>query len=151
MPRAKRGFKARRRRNRILKHAEGFYSARSRIFGDAVEAVRNAWQYAYIGRRLRRRDFRRLWITRINAAARTAGTTYSRLIPGLKKANVILDRKILSELAVSDPSAFAEVVRVAKGLARRAHHAIAPRPNVAGRFAFSAGQRAPGALRYPTN
>ncbi|MCC6646755.1 MAG: 50S ribosomal protein L20 [Polyangiaceae bacterium] len=149
MPRAKRGFKARRRRNRILKHAEGFYSARSRIFGDAVEAVRNAWQYAYIGRRLRRRDFRRLWITRINAAARTAGTTYSRLIPGLKKANVILDRKILSELAVSDPPAFAEVVRVAKGLPPAAP--TSPRGReVAGRSRFLRSRRCPR-LRHRAN
>lgn len=115
MPRAKRGFKARRRRNRWLKHAEGFYSARSRIFGDAVEAVRNAWQYQYIGRRLRRRDFRRLWIARINAAARQVGTTYSRLIPGLKKAAVTLDRKILADLAVVDPAAFQALSKLAAG------------------------------------
>ena len=113
MPRAKRGFKARRRRNRMLKHAEGFYSARSRIFGSAAEAVRNAWQYSYIGRRLRRRDFRRLWIVRINAAARAAKTTYSRLIPGLKKASISLDRKILAELAVVDPAAFTAIARLA--------------------------------------
>lgn len=113
MPRAKRGFKARRRRNRMLKHAEGFYSARSRTFGAAAEAVRNAWQYAYIGRRLRRRDFRRLWIARINAAARTNGTTYSRLIPGLKKANIAMDRKILADLAVVDPAAFTAVTKIA--------------------------------------
>ncbi len=114
MPRAKRGFKARRRRNRILKHAEGFFSARSRIFGDAVEAVRNAWQYQYIGRRLRRRDFRRLWIARINAAARQVGTTYSRLIPALKNANIGIDRKILADLAVADPAKFGEIVEQAK-------------------------------------
>ncbi|MCS6898659.1 MAG: 50S ribosomal protein L20 [Myxococcales bacterium] len=113
MPRAKRGFKARRRRNRWLKHAEGFYSARSRIFGDAIEAVRNAWQYQYIGRRLRRRDFRRLWIARINAAARQAGTTYSQLIPALKGASILLDRKILADLAVADPAVFGAVVKLA--------------------------------------
>jgi large subunit ribosomal protein L20 len=97
----------------MLKHAEGFYSARSRTFGAAAEAVRNAWQYAYIGRRLRRRDFRRLWIARINAAARTNGTTYSRLIPGLKKANIAMDRKILADLAVVDPAAFTAVTKIA--------------------------------------
>lgn len=113
MPRAKRGFKARRRRNRVLKHAEGFYSARSRLFGIAVEAVRNAWQYAYIGRKLRKRDFRRLWIARINAGARANGSTYSRLIAGLKKASVQLDRKILADLAVADPAAFATVAKLA--------------------------------------
>lgn len=112
MPRAKRGFKARRRRNRWLKHAEGFYSARSRIFGDAVEAVRNAWQYQYIGRRLRRRDFRRLWIARINAAARLTGTTYSKLIPALKGASIVLDRKILADLAVADPTAFNAIAKL---------------------------------------
>lgn len=111
MPRAKRGFKARRRRNRWLKHAEGFYSARSRQFGSAVEAVRNAWQYMYIGRKLRKRDFRRLWIARINAGARQNGTTYSRVIASLKKANIALDRKILAELAIVDAPVFAQVLK----------------------------------------
>ncbi|HEU4405567.1 MAG TPA: 50S ribosomal protein L20 [Polyangiaceae bacterium] len=115
MPRAKRGFKARRRRNRMLKHAEGFYSARSRLFGVAAEAVRNAWQYAYIGRKLRKRDFRRLWIARINAGARANGSTYSRLIAGLKKASVQLDRKILADLAIADPAAFASIAKLASG------------------------------------
>jgi large subunit ribosomal protein L20 len=114
MPRAKRGFKARRRRNRWLKAAEGFYSARSRTFANAVEAVRNAWQYAYVGRRLRRRDFRRLWIARINAAARSQGTTYSRFIAGLKKASISLDRKILADLAVADPAAFSAIAAITK-------------------------------------
>ena len=114
MPRAKRGFKARRRRNRILKHASGFHSARSRLFAYAKEVVMKAWVYAYAHRRRKKRDFRRLWITRINAAARTNGTSYSRLMHGLKGANVALDRKILSELAVADPAAFAKVVATAK-------------------------------------
>lgn len=118
MPRAKRGFKARRRRNRWLKHAEGFYSARSRIFGDAVEAVRNAWQYAYVGRRLRRRDFRRLWITRINAAARREGMTYATFMHGLKLAEIDLDRKVLADIAVHDADAF-------RRLAQRAREASA--------------------------
>jgi len=112
MPRAKRGFKARRRRNRWLKHAKGFYSARSRLFAAAAEAVRNAWQYAYIGRKLRKRDFRRLWIARINAGARANGLTYSRLMANLKKASIGLDRKILADLAVSDPGAFATITKV---------------------------------------
>ncbi len=110
MPRAKRGFKARRRRNRILKHASGFHSARSRLFAYAKEVVMKAWIYSYAHRRRRKRDFRRLWITRINAAARTNGTSYSRLMHGLKGANVALDRKILSDLAIADPKAFAKVV-----------------------------------------
>ncbi len=110
MPRAKRGFKARRRRNRILKHASGYHSARSRLFAYAKEVVMKAWIYSYAHRRRRKRDFRRLWITRINAAARTNGTSYSRLMHALKNASIGLDRKILSELAVVDPAAFAKVV-----------------------------------------
>jgi len=114
MPRAKRGFKARRRRIRILKHASGFHSARSRLFAYAKEVVMKAWVYAYAHRRRKKRDFRRLWITRINAAARTNGTSYSRLMHGLKSANIALDRKILSELAIVDAPAFAKVVASAK-------------------------------------
>jgi large subunit ribosomal protein L20 len=113
MPRAKRGFKARRRRNRILKHASGFHSARSRLYAYAKECVMKAWVYAYAHRRLRKRDFRRLWITRINAAARTNGTSYSRLMHGLKGAGIALDRKVLSDLAIVDPAAFKKVVETA--------------------------------------
>src|SRR6185295_17041602 len=113
MPRAKRGFKARRRKNRILKHASGFHSARSRLFAYAKEVVMKAWVYAYAHRRRRKRDFRRLWITRINAAARTNGTSYSRLMHGLKGAGVALDRKILSDLAIVDAAAFTKVVQSA--------------------------------------
>ncbi|MFI5299048.1 MAG: 50S ribosomal protein L20 [Polyangiales bacterium] len=111
MPRVKRGFKARRRRNRIMRHASGFYSARGRQFASAVEAVHNAWQYSYIHRRLRKRDFRRLWVTRINAAARLLGTTYSRLMHSLKKANVGIDRKILADLAAVQPETFAAILK----------------------------------------
>jgi large subunit ribosomal protein L20 len=114
MPRAKKGFKARRRRNRILKHASGFHSARSRLFAYAKEVVMKAWVYAYAHRRRRKRDFRRLWITRINAAARTNGTSYSRLMHGLKNAKVGLDRKVLSDLAVADPVAFSKIAQTAK-------------------------------------
>ncbi len=114
MPRAKRGFKARRRKNRILKHASGFHSARSRLFAYAKEVVMKSWVYAYAHRRRKKRDFRKLWIARINAAARTNGTTYSRLINGLKNANIALDRKILSELAIVDAAAFSKVVSTAK-------------------------------------
>jgi len=118
MPRAKRGFKARRRRNRLLKHAQGYHSARSRLYAYAKEVVMKAWVYAYAHRKLRKRDFRRLWITRINAAARTNGTSYSRLINGLKNHKVALDRKILSELAISDAAAFSEVAKLAATAAK---------------------------------
>jgi len=114
MPRAKRGFKARRRKNRILKHASGYHSARSRLFAYAKEVVMKAWVYSYAHRRRKKRDFRRLWITRINAAARTNGTSYSRLMHSLKAANIGLDRKILSELAIVDAAAFSKVVASAK-------------------------------------
>jgi large subunit ribosomal protein L20 len=114
MARIKRGFKARRRRNRILNQAEGFFGGRKNRFGQAVEVVRHAWEYGYISRKLKKRDFRRLWIARINAAARPLGLSYSRLIHGLKKANIALDRKILSDLAITDPTSFGAVAALAK-------------------------------------
>ena len=120
MPRAKRGFKARRRRNRILNHAEGFWGGRSRLFAVAVEVVHKAWQYAYIGRKRRKRDFRRLWVARINAAARANGTTYSRLIGAMKTAGIGIDRKILADLAISDPGAFRKVAEQAGLLQQQA-------------------------------
>jgi large subunit ribosomal protein L20 len=113
MPRAKKGFKARRRRNRLLKHASGFHSARSRLYAYAKEVVMKAWVYAYAHRKRKKRDFRRLWIARINAAARTNGTTYSRLMHGLKTAKIGLDRKVLSDLAIADAATFTEVVKAA--------------------------------------
>jgi large subunit ribosomal protein L20 len=115
MPRAKRGFKARRRRNRILKQASGFHSARSRLFAYAKEVVMKSWVYAYAHRKRKKRDFRRLWIARINAAARLNGTTYSRLMHSLKKSNIALDRKVLSDLAIVDAATFTAVVKSAKG------------------------------------
>jgi large subunit ribosomal protein L20 len=115
MARAKRGFKARRRRNRVLDQTEGYFLGRKNRFRQAVEVLRHAWEYGYVSRALKKRDFRRLWIVRINAAARTAGTTYSRLISALKKANITLDRKILSDLAVRDPAGFQAVVKAAVG------------------------------------
>ncbi|MGF1469949.1 MAG: 50S ribosomal protein L20 [Sandaracinaceae bacterium] len=113
MPRAKRGFKARRRRNRVLKQAKGFYGARSRIFGDAVEQLRSAWRDAYRHRRRKKRDFRRLWIVRINAGARELGLSYSQLMHRLKRSNIALDRKILADLALKDPGGFKAVVDAA--------------------------------------
>jgi len=117
MPRAKRGFKARRRHNRVIQQTEGFFGGRKNRFRQAVEVLRHAWEYAYISRRLKKRDFRRLWITRINAASRPHGLSYSRLIDGLKKANITLDRKILADLAVTDPGAFGAVAQLAGGKA----------------------------------
>lgn len=110
MPRAKRGFKARRRRNRVLRHASGFSAGRSRLFSVAVEAVRKSWVYAFRHRRLKKRDFRRLWIARISAAARMVGTSYSRLVAALRQSGVGLDRKILADLAVRDFNGFKAVV-----------------------------------------
>jgi large subunit ribosomal protein L20 len=117
MPRAKRGFKARRRRNRILKQASGYHSARSRLFAYAKEVVMKAWVYAYAHRRRKKRDFRRLWIARINAAARQNGTSYSRLMHALKTAGIGLDRKILSDLAIADAGAFTEIVKASSSKA----------------------------------
>lgn len=114
MPRVKRGFKARRRRNKVLKLAKGFRGARSKLFRSATEAVDRALNYAFRDRKVRKRDFRALWIARINAAARENGLSYSRLIFGLKQAGVALDRKILAQLAVTDPTGFAAVVGEAK-------------------------------------
>lgn len=114
MPRAKRGVKARRRRNRVLKHAKGFYGARSRQYRSARLQLLSAWTDAYKGRKLKKREFRTLWIARINAAARTHGLSYSRLMHGLKKAGVGLDRKILADLALRDPGGFKAVVDAAK-------------------------------------
>ncbi len=112
MPRVTRGFKARRRRNRVLKLAKGYRGGRSRLFRSATEAVDKALCYAYRDRRAKKRDFRRLWIARISAAAKMNGTNYSRLMGGLNKAQVELDRKILSNMAILDPNAFAQVTKL---------------------------------------
>jgi len=114
MPRAKRGFKARRRRNRLLKEAKGYRGKRSSCHAAANEAVQHAWMHMYRSRKQRKRDFRALWITRINAAAHNVGQSYSRLIGGLGKASVALNRKMLSELAIIDPVAFERVAGLAK-------------------------------------
>ena len=114
MPRVKRGFKARQRRNKILKRAKGYTGARSKLFRSATEAVDRGLNYAYRDRRVKKRDFRALWIARINAAARDNGLSYSRLIHGLKQAEVALDRKIMADLAVNDPAGFSQVVETAK-------------------------------------
>jgi large subunit ribosomal protein L20 len=115
MARVKRGVVARRRHKKVLKQAKGYYGARSRVFRVAKQAVIKAGQYAYRDRRQRKRQFRSLWITRINAASRANGLSYSRFINGLKKAEIVLDRRVLADLAVHDKEAFAAVVEKAKG------------------------------------
>lgn len=112
--RVKRGVTARARHNKILKAAKGYSHSRTSSFRLARQAVTKALQYAYRDRRNKKRDLRALWITRINAAARENGTTYGRLMGGLKKANVALDRKTLAELAVKEPAAFAAVTKAVK-------------------------------------
>ncbi|MFL3654926.1 MAG: 50S ribosomal protein L20 [Halioglobus sp.] len=114
MARVKRGVVAHRRHKKVLKQAKGYYGARSRIFRVAKQAVTKAGQYAYRDRRQRKRQFRALWITRINAQSRANGLSYSRLINGLKKAEIGLDRRVLADLAVHDKSAFAAIVEQAK-------------------------------------
>jgi len=114
MPRVKRGVVAHRRHKKVLKQAKGYYGARSRIFRVAKQAVTKAGQYAYRDRRQRKRQFRSLWITRINAQSRANGLSYSRLINGLKKADIALDRRVLADLAVHDKPAFAAIVDQAK-------------------------------------
>ena len=115
MPRAKRGPIPRRRHKRVFAQTKGFWGGRKNRYRQAVRSLRKAWQYAYIGRKLRKRDFRRLWIARINAASRLNGLPYSRLIHGLKEAGIELDRKILADLAVHDEATFGRIVEAAKG------------------------------------
>jgi len=111
--RVRRGFKARKRRKKVLKLAKGFRGGRSKLYRTAADAVDKALMYAYRDRKARKRDFRRLWIARINAAARLNNLSYSKFIHGLKVANVELDRKILAEMAISDPSGFTELAKLA--------------------------------------
>jgi large subunit ribosomal protein L20 len=114
MPRVKRGFKARQRRNKVLKLAKGYRGARSKLFRSATEAVDRALNYAFRDRRVKKRDFRALWITRINAGARLNGLSYSKMIHGLKLAKVEVDRKVMADLAVSDPAGFSALAAMAK-------------------------------------
>ena len=111
--RVKRGFKARKRRKKVLKLAKGYRGGRRKLFRTATDAVDKALMYAYRDRRARKRDFRRLWIARINAAARMNNLSYSKFIRGLKLANIELDRKVLAEMAISDPSGFSHIVNLA--------------------------------------
>ena len=114
MPRVKRGVAAKARHKKVLKKAKGYYGARSRLYKTANQAVTKAGEYAYRDRRQRKRQFRQLWIARINAAARLHELSYSRFINGLKKANVEIDRKILADIAVHDPDAFGVLAEQAK-------------------------------------
>ncbi len=111
--RIKRGFKARRRRKKVLKLAKGFRGGRSKLFRTAADAVDKSLMYAYRDRRQRKRDFRRLWIARINAAARMNKLSYSKFMHGLKMANIDLDRKVLADLAITDPTGFAKIAQLA--------------------------------------
>jgi large subunit ribosomal protein L20 len=114
MARVKRGVTARRRHKKIIKLAKGYYNARRKVFRVAKQAVTKAAQYAYIGRKQKKRQFRSLWIVRINAAARLHGLSYSRFMNGLLKANVTLDRKALADIAIHDPAAFGAIAEQAK-------------------------------------
>ena len=114
MARVKRGVNAKKRHKNILKQSKGYFGAKSKLFRTANQAVMKSLNYAYIGRKQRKRDFRKLWITRINAAARINDMSYSKFISGLKKANITINRKMLSEMAINDPAAFAKLVEIAK-------------------------------------
>jgi len=114
MARIKGAVVTRKRRKKVLRMAKGYYGAKSRLFKTAKQAVMKSGQYAYIGRKQRKRDFRRLWITRINAASKANGMNYSTFINGLKRANIDLNRKMLSEIAIADPAAFTALVEQAK-------------------------------------
>jgi large subunit ribosomal protein L20 len=113
MPRVKRGTVRRAKRKKLLKRAKGFYQTKSKLYRSAKESVDKALGYAYVGRRRKKRDFRRLWVVRINAAARENGLTYGQLMAGLKAAGNTLDRKSLAELAATNPAAFAKVAALA--------------------------------------
>ena len=134
MPRVKRGNVRRAKRKKLLSRAKGFYQTKSKLYRSAKESVDTALKYAFVGRRRKKRDFRRLWVVRINAAARENGLTYGQLMAGLKAAGNTLDRKSLSELAISSPAAFARLAKtaadakpvVAKRPAQSAHKAARP-------------------------
>jgi len=114
MPRVKRGTVRRAKRKKLLARAKGFYQTKSKLYRQAKESVDTAAKYAYVGRKNKKRDFRRLWVVRINAAARENGITYSQLIRGLKAAGITLDRKMLADMAITQSAAFAKVASQAK-------------------------------------
>ena len=114
MPRVKSGVQSRKRRKRVLKQAKGYFGAKHKLYKTAQEQLFNSLAYSYRDRKARKRDFRKLWITRISAAAKNHDISYSRFINGLKKANIDLNRKMLSEMAIHDPEAFTKLVKTAK-------------------------------------
>lgn len=115
MARIKRAVNAKKKHKKVLKQAKGYFGAKSKLFRPANQAVMKSLNYAFAGRKQRKRDFRKLWIARINAAARLNGMSYSKFISGLKNANIEVNRKMLSEMAINDPNGFAELVKIAKG------------------------------------
>lgn len=114
MPRAKGGFKTRRRKKKILERAKGYYGGRSRLYKCASETIDKGFLHAYRDRKVKKREFRSLWIIRINAAVRAMGLNYSQFMSGLKKANILLDRKALADLAYSEPKAFSQIAETVK-------------------------------------
>lgn len=114
MARIKRGINTKKRHKRVLKQTKGYFGGKSKLFKTAHQALMKSLSYAYVGRKHRKRDFRKLWIQRINAAARLNGMSYSKFISGLKKANIEINRKMLSELAINDPAAFTKLTEIAK-------------------------------------
>jgi large subunit ribosomal protein L20 len=143
MPRVKRGTVRRAKRKKLLARAKGYYANKSKLYRAAKESVDTALKYAFVGRRRKKRDFRRLWVVRINAAAREHGLTYGQLISGLKAAGVTLDRKILADLAVNEPASFASLARQAKEakplpVARPVQAQKPPRPPKAAKPAHAA-------------
>ncbi|MBQ3865448.1 MAG: 50S ribosomal protein L20 [Clostridia bacterium] len=114
MARVKGAMMTRKRRNRIMKLAKGYFGSKSKLFRTANQAVMKSLKYAYVGRRLKKRDFRRIWITRISAACKLNDINYSRFMNGLKKAGIVMNRKMLSEVAIADPAAFTALVEKAK-------------------------------------
>src|SRR6186997_1046832 len=125
MPKVKRGTVRRAKRKKLLARAKGYYANKSKLYRAAKESVDTALKYAFVGRRRKKRDFRRLWVIRINAAAREHGLTYSQLMSGLKAAGVTLDRKMLADMAISEPASFASIAKQAKALARSSKSAEA--------------------------
>ena len=121
MPRVKRGTKRRASRHKVLKQASGYFLTKSKLYRAAQEAVEKALRYAYVGRKRKKRDFRELWIIRINAACKANGISYSKFIGGLKKAGIGLNRKILADIAATDDAAFTSLVERAKGAAAQVH------------------------------
>ena len=128
MPRVKRGTVRRAKRKKLLARAKGYYANKSKLYRAAKESVDTALKYAFVGRRRKKRDFRRLWVIRINAAARENGLTYGQLMSGLKAAGVTLDRKMLADLAVSEPASFASLAQAGQGRETARHAATGARP-----------------------